>query len=157
MCSLSEEGESMKTGKTAVVIGSMLLAGCLMFGCEAEKPAVQYPNDAAGAPAEAESADDAAITAKWTLVEFTTQSGTTKYEELSEEDQKAAPAFRTEDGKTCVFSLDGKDHNGTITEKDGTFVITYDDTDKTMIATIKGNEMTIVNDEGTLTFIFRTE
>jgi len=145
----------MKNKKLLLAVGSMMLAGLLLFGCGDKDAAVQSGNDAAAT--EAENADDAAITAKWTLVEFTTESGTTKYEDLSEADQAISPKFRTEDGKTCVFSLEGKDHNGTITEKDGTYVIAYDDTDRTMIATIKGKEMTIVNDTGTLTIIFRAE
>jgi len=91
----------------------------------------------------------------WELVEFTVKGTTTKAADLDAETKKLAPTFRSEDGKSCVFSNNGKDHAGTIKEDNGQYVISFGDTSVTMTAVVNGDRLTLTNSKGTLTLIFQ--
>ncbi|MCR5209831.1 MAG: hypothetical protein K6C99_06450 [Lachnospiraceae bacterium] len=128
----------MKKRTCTMLAGATLLV-CLISGCGQTQK------------------NDSELAADWELVEFTVKGETTRTEDLLESVRKKAPAFRCDDGVNCVFSNNGKDHPGTISEKDGQYVISYEDTDEIMTVERSGNELTLVNGKGTVTVVFRTE
>ena len=97
------------------------------------------------------ASDDAPITSAWKCVQVTVKGETRT--NLGE----AAPKFSTTDGTNFVFTLDGKDHNGTLSQEGDKYTFNYDDTASKMEATIKGSTMTVVVVGGTSEFIFEAE
>ena len=114
----------------------LLAVACMFGGCT---------------KSEVKNAD---ITSNWTLKEFTVNGKTVQAKSLDEETRKAAPAFSCTDGENCVVSNNGKDHPGKITQSDGQYVISFDDTDQKMSGKIEGNTLKLVNSKGTVTFVF---
>ena len=101
------------------------------------------------------------ITSDWTLVEYTVKGETMRVKDYTEAEKSVVdsvvPKFHSEDGKTCTFSVSGKEHTGTLSKEDGKYIITYPDTDKKMIAEISDKTLTIVNEEHTFEIVFETE
>ena len=100
---------------------------------------------------------NASITSNGRFVQSTVNGKTNTRDDFSLIDEKNLPAFKCSDGKTCVFSLNGKSHKGYVSEKDGIYLISFDDTDRTMQAVIEDKLMTLTNDKGTVTIIFAVE
>ena len=91
----------------------------------------------------------------WKLVQFTVKGETTKASSLPKNDlETVAPRFSFSDGTHVIFHNGMKDHSGTVREENGQYIITYDDTTQGMIATVSGDKLTIVNEKGTLEFVF---
>ncbi|MGN0553634.1 MAG: hypothetical protein ACI4I1_09635 [Oscillospiraceae bacterium] len=100
---------------------------------------------------EAKTAD---ITSSWKL-ESMTLNGKTDSDTLLSLDPKA-PKFSCKDGKNVIFSLNGKTHNGTLTESGGVYFIDYDDTYKTMEARISGDKLIIkLKDSDKMELVFK--
>lgn len=60
-----------------------------------------------------------------------------------------APTFECEDGVNCVLTTTSGEHNATITEEDGYYVIDFDDSDVNMIAEFEGESLKMtVEDHG---------
>ncbi|MBO4846259.1 MAG: hypothetical protein J5525_08120 [Lachnospiraceae bacterium] len=97
---------------------------------------------------------NASITSNWTLKEFTVNGKTVEYKDMDEETKKIAPAFSCTDGENCVVSNNGKDHPGKITQSDGQYIISFDDTDQALSGQISGDTLTLVNTKNTVTFVF---
>lgn len=88
------------------------------------------------------SSKGAKITSTWKLVEFTVNGKTITYSGSTIDDY--APNFSSKDGKTFVFSSNGKSHTGILEKNGDKYILNYDDTTKQMEATISGDSMTIV-------------
>ena len=97
------------------------------------------------------------LTSEWSLVEFTVNGNTTRADDLDEEVRKVAPGFLCEDGENCIISNGGKNHPGTITKEGDQYVIRFDDTEATMSAEISGDTLTMTNNKGSVTFVFRAD
>lgn len=67
------------------------------------------------------------------------------------------PHFSCTDGKNFVFSLNGKDRTGTLTESGGVYTLVLDDSAKNMEAKISGNKMTITIVGTSAYFIFEAK
>ncbi len=95
------------------------------------------------------------LAAEWELVSFTVNGKTDYPENFTPTNRKLLPQFKCDDGVNCIFVHNQKEHKGTITEEDGKYVITYEDTVQTMTATLSGDTLTIVNQKETLEFEFK--
>ena len=123
-----------------------MLATIICFGCGS---ATTYTNG------------NADITSDWKLLEMTTSSGTTVIANdpliLQIYFANKNPSFKSYDGVTAVFSNNGKSHDATLNLlDDGRYQIDFS-TGKYMYATIVGDEMTIVNETGTLKLVFQAK
>lgn len=97
------------------------------------------------------------ITSNWELVEYTVNGKTTKVIDEAE-DNPNSPSFVCKGNNSCVVSVNGKDHEGYMTESaKGKYKITFDDTDQGMTATIKGHKLTLENDKKTVEIIFEAD
>jgi len=85
----------------------------------------------------------AEITADWELVQFTTKGEVALYSDFSDEEKDIAPKFHTDDGDSFVFSINGKDHPGTISVDGDKYILSYGDSEKVMEAKIDGNKLHI--------------
>lgn len=95
------------------------------------------------------------LVAKWSLVQFTVNGKTSKAEELLPDVRLRAPEFTCEDGTHCEIKLNGKSHAGTISNEDGTYVISFNDTDQKMTVTLDGDVLELTNTKGTVTMVFQ--
>ncbi|MCR5249642.1 MAG: hypothetical protein K6E50_03460 [Lachnospiraceae bacterium] len=130
----------------------VLILAALLCACASEGNA---PKE--NVTAESTSGD-AAITSAWELEEFTVNGETTKAEDLLSDVREKAPTFSCTDGSSCVVSNNGKDHEGVLEKTDDThYLIRFDDTDQTMDAVIEGDKLTLTNNKGTVTMVFRAE
>ena len=95
------------------------------------------------------------ISSKWTLVEYTVNGQNVKAENLSSAEKEISPSFVCKDGKSCVLSLNGKDHKGHITYLErGKYSISFDDANQGMTANISGKKLTLTSDSKNITIIF---
>ena len=133
--------------RTLLLFSCLVLSGVMLGAC-------QKNTDVSSVDTGSQTGEVSGITAQWELVQFTVNDQTTMAKDMDADMRKNAPGFVCEDGAKCVVSLSGKDHPGTITEQDGTYVIDFDDTDQDMTGTIEGNTLTLVNTKGTVTFVF---
>lgn len=135
--------KTMKKSKVFIIICCLLLTAILICGC-------------GGA-----TTGDAPINSKWKLKEFTVNGKTTVMAEqnliLRIISANEIPSFKCKDGVNCTFTNLQKSHNGTITQKDGRYIISYDNTNAKMIGEIHGNTLMLENEEGTLRLIFETK
>ena len=116
-------------------------------------------NDSADASMTAVKTTEAqpieALMQDWKLVQFTVKGETTKASSLPKNElETVAPRFSFSDGTHVIFHNGMKDHSGTVREENGQYIISYDDTTQGMIATVSGDKLTIVNEKGTLEFVF---
>lgn len=116
-------------------------------------------NDSADASMTAAKTTEAqpieALMQDWKLVQFTVKGETTKASELPKNElETMAPRFSCSDGTHVIYHNSMKDHSGTVREENGQYIITYDDTTQGMIATVSGDKLTIVNEKGTVEFVF---
>lgn len=120
-----------------LILSCLFIAFCLLTGCgKGDTQKKTFAKD-------------------WELVEFTVRGTTTKASELEPEVRKIAPAFRCEDGKNCVLSNNGKDHEGTITEENGQYFLSFGDSSAKLTAVVSGDVLTISEVEGKLSFVFK--
>lgn len=84
---------------------------------------------------------NADITSKWKIIEMGSSGKKTTYDIIPV--TSIDPHFSCTDGKNFTFSLNGKDHTGTLTESGGVYILDLDDSDKNMEAKISGNKMTL--------------
>ena len=118
----------------------ILFAVCILYGC---------------GPKNDKDKDKSRLAAEWELVSFTVNGKTDYPENFSDENRKLLPQFKCSDGFNCIFVLNEKEHKGTISEENGKYVISYDDTDQTMSAVLSGDTLTITNNKGTLDIVFK--
>lgn len=81
------------------------------------------------------------ITSPWVIEQMTVNGKKFDYT-LIPIDSKS-PAFSCSDGKNLTLSLNGKTHNGTLTESGGVYKIEFDDSAKDMEARIANNKLTL--------------
>lgn len=125
--------------KKVCLLCSILCVMCLLVGC-----------DSSG------SSGNASITDNWQLVEWTVNGKTEKFKDIPPD--SLSPQFSCTDGTNFTFSLKGKGHSGTLTESEGVYTLTYNDTFKKMEARISGNRMTItMADSDVMELIFETK
>ncbi len=118
----------------------ILFAVCILYGC---------------GPKNNNEIDKSVLGAEWELVSFTVNGKTDYPENFSDDNRKLLPQFICKDGVNCIFVLNEKEHKGKILEVDGKYVISYDDTDQTMTATLSGDILKITNNRGTLDIMFK--
>lgn len=135
--------KTMKKSKVFIVVCCLLMTAVLICGCGAA------------------TTGDAPITSKWKLKEYTVNGKTTVIADQSLAlrifSAKDNPSFQCKDGVNCTFTNLRKARKGTVTQEDGKYIITYDNTSVKMIGEIHGNTLTLVNDKGTLELIFETK
>ena len=101
---------------------------------------------------------DAAITSTWKVTEITTNGETRRAEDFTSDAKDILPAITCNDESSCVFSVNGKSHNGKLEKiSDNHYTIIYDDTDVTMDAQINGKVLTVESSNGTVKVVFETE
>ena len=108
-----------------------------------------------GKPVQSEAAVAPELAAKWSLVQFTVNGKTSKAEELLPDVRLRAPEFTCEDGAHCEITLNGKSHAGTISNEDGAYVISFNDTDQKMTVALDGDVLELTNTKGTVTMVFQ--
>ena len=118
----------------------ILFAVCILYG---------------GGPKNNKEIDKSVLGAEWELVSFTVNGKTDYPENFSDDNRKLLPQFKCKDGINCIFVLNEKEHKGKISEVDGKYVISYDDTDQTMTATLSGDILKITNNRGTFDIMFK--
>ncbi len=118
----------------------ILFAVCILYGC---------------GPKNNKEIDKSVLGADWELVSFTVNGKTDYPENFSDDNRKLLPQFKCKDGINCIFVLNEKEHKGEISEVDGKYVISYDDTDQTMTATLSGDILKITNNRGTFDIMFK--
>ena len=99
------------------------------------------------------------ITSKWVVTEYEVNGKVTNVENdnwlLRLTAKDVEPQFVCKDGVNCTFSLNGKDHQGTLTEQDGGYRIDFNDTYKSFNASISGDRLELVNEAGTVRIEFK--
>jgi len=114
--------------------------------------------------AQAVSLDEsgnAPITSAWKLVQFTVNGKVTKmadepwWVKVMLNDKN--PKFSSSDGVKCVFSNNGKSHEGQMTLEDGVYNIAFGNAEASMEAVISGKTLVITSKNGTLEFVFETK
>lgn len=94
------------------------------------------------------------ITSPWVIEQMTVNGKKFDYT-LIPIDAKS-PAFTCSDGKNLTFSLNGKTHNGTLTESGGVYTIEFDDSAKDMEARIANNKLTLKSkDSDNIELVFK--
>lgn len=101
------------------------------------------------------------FTSDWELSQITTNGTTNYYEDESflvkVVTNSKNPKFKSSDGYNCVFTMNGKDHAGTLSEQNGMYKITYSDTSKPMYAKIDGDKLYLTNENNTFEIVFRAK
>lgn len=104
------------------------------------------------------TSDEISITSKWKLEEYTVNGNTTRVADEGFLEKvlfsSSDPKFVCKDGVNCTFSLNKVDHKGTITDNDGIYVIDFSDTYKNLFARIDGDKLIMINEAGTVKFVF---
>ena len=112
--------------------------------------------DAKQSTTEVEQQETAGVIGDWDWLEFTVKGETTKREEIPYDSiQEDGPHIACEDGIHCLYSNNMEQHSGTIQEEDGKYIITFEDGTWTMIGTVSGDVLTVVNEKGTKELIFQ--
>lgn len=94
------------------------------------------------------------ITSSWVIEQMTVNGKKFDYT-LIPIDTKA-PAFSCSDGKNLTFSLNGKKHNGTLTESGGVYTVEFDDSAKDMEARIENNKLILkTKDSDNIELVFK--
>lgn len=134
---------------------SSFVAICLsfiMFGCGLTD---LIPPD----PREDMSNDP--ITQKWVVTEYSAKGETIVLEEenpvVNAMVYSKLPKFTCEDGVNCVFEINEKEHSGTVSKEDDSYVITFDDTDKCFYGEINEDNELILKNDGSVKIVFRAD
>lgn len=94
------------------------------------------------------------ITSSW-KIESMTVNGKTTSDALLSIDPKS-PKISCKDGKKLTFSMNGKTHNGIVTESGGVYSIDFDDTTKSMEARISGDKLILkIKDSDKMELVFK--
>lgn len=100
------------------------------------------------------SAKNADITSEWKIEQMTVNGKTVSGASLQLD--SVAPEFSCKDGKNVTFTLNGKTHNGTVTENNGVYLIDFDDSAKDMEARIRNGRLVMkIKDSDTIELIFK--
>lgn len=99
---------------------------------------------------------NAVITSPWKAEEITVKGDTMHFGSLTTD--KKAPAFSCTDGKSFTFTLNEKEHTGTLVENNGVYTLSFDDTYKTMEARISDNKLILtVKDSDDIEIVFKAK
>lgn len=94
------------------------------------------------------------ITSEWKIEQMTV-NGKTMADALLQLDSNA-PKFSCTDGKNVTFTLNGKTHNGTVTENSGVYLIAFNDSAKEMEARIENSKLVMkIKDSDTIELVFK--
>lgn len=129
--------------KNVCLLCSVLCVMYLLWGC-----------------GSSDSSGNASITDDWKCVECEVDGKRTTDEAISFDNPLLlgrSPSFSCTDGTNFTFSLNGKNHSGTLTESEGVYTLNYNDTTKKMEAQISGNRMTINVVGSSAKFVFETK
>lgn len=100
------------------------------------------------------SAKNADITSEWKIEQMTVNGKTVSGASLQLD--SVAPKFSCKDGKNVTFTLNGKTHNGIVTENNGVYLIDFDDSAKDMEARIGNGRLVMkIKDSDTIELIFK--
>ena len=125
----------------------MILVLCLLCGCGGKM------TDANG---------NAVIQSDWEYVESTVNGNTLNVENdstaMKEFMADVTPTFECSDDMHCVFTLNGKFHDGTVKEE-GTcrYRIDFYDNYKAFLVEIVGERMTFRNEKGNVSLVFKVK
>ncbi len=101
------------------------------------------------------------ITAKWKIISFTVNGKTTdiKNESTAERlvTQDMDPKFESPDGINCSLTIGKKMRLGTMTEDNGRYRIKFNNAKKDLIGEINGDQLTIYDEKGKLSFVFEAD
>ncbi|MCI5904468.1 MAG: hypothetical protein MRZ61_04940 [Oscillospiraceae bacterium] len=97
----------------------------------------------------------ATITSKWEIIETGLSGKKVTYDVIPV--TSIDPHFSCSDGKNFKFSMNGKDHTGTLTGSNGVYTLDLDDSEKNMEAKISGNKMTVTIVGTSAYFIFEAK
>lgn len=89
------------------------------------------------------------IKGNWKCTEVITDGESTKLHAPT-----PIPTFECEDGVNCVLTNRDIGHHGTITEKDGYYLIDFDDSDTNMTAELKDDILKVMVENKDYGFIF---
>ena len=125
----------------------MLFTLCFLCGCGGKK------TDEAG---------NAVIQSDWEFAESTINGSTLNVENdsdaMKEFTADVTPTFECSDDMHCVFTLNGKFHDGTVTEEStGRYRIDFYDNYKSFLVEIVGNCMTFRNEKGNVSLVFKVK
>lgn len=100
------------------------------------------------------AAKNADITSEWKIEQMTVNGKTVSGASLQLDSN--GPKFSCKDGKNVTFALNGKTHNGTVTENNGVYLIAFDDSAKEMEARIGNGRLVMkIKDSDTIELIFK--
>ena len=100
------------------------------------------------------AAKNADIASEWKIEQMTVNGKTVSGASLQLDSN--GPKFSCKDGKNVTFALNGKTHNGTVTENNGVYLIAFDDSAKEMEARIGNGRLVMkIKDSDTIELIFK--
>lgn len=102
-----------------------------------------------------EKSGNADITSKWKIIEMGYSGSKTTYDVIPV--TSIDPHFSCTDGEHFTFTLNKKEHTGTVTGSNGVYTLTLDDTSKNWEARISGDKMTISVVGSSVYFIFEAK
>ena len=125
----------------------MILVLCLLCGCGGKM------TDANG---------NAVIQSDWEFAESTINGSTLNVENdsavMKEFMADVTPTFECSDDMHCVFTLNGKFHDGTVKEEGaGRYRIDFYDNYKAFLVEIAGERMTFRNEKGNVSLVFKVK
>ncbi len=111
--------------------------------------------------AQYDESGNASINNKWELVEYTINGSRSEMASIPPAVKiftaSKEPKFVVKNGgTTCIFSVNEKDREGTITDEGDHYRIDFNK-GKDLLATINGNELVLVNETQTLEMIFKVK
>ena len=138
-------GRNMGRCMKGALLCCMFLSLCLLCGCGGKK------TDAGG---------NAVIQSEWEFAESTINGSTLNVEDdsaaMKEFTADVTPTFECSDDMHCVFTLNGKYHDGTVTEEGtGRYRIDFYDKYKSFLVEIVGERMTFRNEKGNVSLVFK--
>lgn len=116
---------------------------------------------AAGCGKTVNLGNNAPITSKWEIKEFTVNGTTTKMEDtptwLKIISASRNPKFSCKDGTNCTLSVNKKTRTGTVTMEDGHYVITFKNATTKFYGTISGNTLFLHDEGGKVLLVFEAK
>ena len=99
--------------------------------------------------------EDAPITSTWKFYAIKSEDGVSRASEIDED----PPGFECDGDLNITFYLNGKFHPGTATlSDDGSYLLNYEDSDNSMTAVVKGDELTVtVGGDSDIEIIFKAQ
>ena len=97
---------------------------------------------------------DKRFTYDWKISSMTNRTDTIYFSE----NEPLAPEFSSSDGISCVFTNNGKSHNGTIEKKEeDIYTIKFEDSNALMEAEISEDTLTITINDGAMILVFKAD